>query len=185
MISAYSLIEKHSKEYRNALRSIRCNYKKYGAKFDNSELWNLDITIYKYVYIHKLCDHLFLAQCCLGDQGRYNKYWKQQGVTLEEYNNNYNMYWEKEKEMYKEVNLQISQLTDKKFLQFLLPRLKAFKDKTNLFPGFIPFSSYKEYLQNSSNEIKKYEGYLQDMIDEIETKGTCTLIYEKINYLWT
>ena len=60
LISPYSLIEKGSKEYREALRAIRRNYKKYGAKFDNSELWNLDITIYKYVQLYGLCEHPFL-----------------------------------------------------------------------------------------------------------------------------
>ena len=65
LISPYSLIEKGSKEYREALRSIRRNYKKYGAKFDYSELWNLDSTIYKYVYNHKLCEHPFL-ECVVG-----------------------------------------------------------------------------------------------------------------------
>lgn len=169
-VSHYSLIKKGTKEYREALRSVRCNYKKYGAKFDNSELWNLDITIYKYVNLYGLCEHPFLSQCCLGNQGRYNKYWERQGVTKAEYDENYKIYWEKENELCGEVNLLISRLTDKKFLEFLLPRLKAFKDTTLGYPAYMTFEQYEEYLQN--------------VIDEIETKGTCTLIYENFNALW-
>jgi hypothetical protein len=170
LISPYSLIKKGSKEYREALRSIRRNHKKYGAKFDYSELWNLDSTIYKYVYIHKLCEHPFLEKCISDGSFMYSKYWEKQGVTKEEYNKNCKIYWEKEEELYKEVNLQISKLTDKQFLEFLLPRLKAFKYKTIGYPADITFDEYEEYLQS--------------IINEIETKGTCTLIYERFNALW-
>jgi hypothetical protein len=170
LISPYSLIKKGSKQEREALRVIRRNYKKYGAKFDDSELWNLDITIYKYVHLYGLCEHPFLKECISDNIGFYNNYWKQQGVTKEEYNKNCKMYLEKEEELYKEVNLQISKLTDKKFLEFLLPRLKAFKDKIIGYPVDMTFEQYEEYLQS--------------IIDEIETKGTCTLIYENFNELW-
>mgnify|MGYP006898624730 FL=1 len=170
LISPYSLIEKGTKEYREALRAIRRNYKKYGAKFDNSELWNLDSTIYKYVHLHKLCEHPFLEKCIADDSFMYDKYWKEQGVTKEEYHKNYKTYWGKENKLREEVNLQISKLTDKKFLEFLLPRLKAFKDKTIGYPTYMTFEQYEEYLQS--------------VIDEIETKGTCTLIYENFNSLW-
>lgn len=170
LVSPYSLIKKGTKEYREALRAIRRNYKKYGAKFDNSELWNLDSTIYKYVIIHKLCEHPFLEKCVAGGSFEYSKYWERQGITKEEYDENWKMYYEKEKELYNEVNLQISKLTDKPFLEFLLPRLKAFKDNTFGYPVDMTFEQYEEYLQS--------------VIDEIETKGTCTLIYENFNALW-
>jgi hypothetical protein len=80
------------------------------------------------------------------------------------------MYWEKEDEFYKEVNLAISKLTDKNFFEFLLPRLKAFKNKSNGYPMGISYEDYQKYLQS--------------VIDEIETKGSCTLIYDKFNTLW-
>ena len=170
-VSPYSLIKKGSKEYREALRSIRRNYKKYGAKFDYSELWNLDCTIYKYVHNHKLCEHPFLEKCVAGDSFDYSKYWERQGITKEEYNENLKIYWEKEKKLYNEVNFQISKLTDKKFLSFLLPRLKAFKNRVLGYPAY--YMTFEEY-----------EEYLQSVINEIETKGTCTLIYENFNSLW-
>ena len=169
-VSSYSLIKKGSKEYRKALRSIRRNYKKYDAKFDNSELWNLDRTIYKYVYIHKLIEHPFLQQCSLGIIYTYSKYWEQQGITKEEYNKNYRQYLDKEDKFYNEIDFKISQLTDKNFIKFLLPRLKEFK---NII--------IEEHLDMTFEE---HEEYLQKVIDEIETKGTCTLIYEKFNTLW-
>jgi hypothetical protein len=170
-VSPYSLIKKGTKEYREALRSVRRNYKRYGAKFDNTELYNLDSTIYKYVRNHKLIDHPYLEQCGLGDQGRYNKYWEKQGITLDQFNKDYTTYWEKEDEFYKEVNFAISKLTDKKFFEFLLPRLKAFKNKS-------------KRISNRYIVMKTIKKYLQSVIDEIETKGTCTLIYEKFNTLW-
>lgn len=170
LISPYSLIKNGAKESREALRSIRRNYKKYGAKFDNSELWNLDSTIYKYVKIYKLCKHPFLKECISGDVRCYSNYWKQQGITKEEYDKNYKAYWEKEVKLRDEINLQISKLTDKQFLEFLLPRLKAFKDKTIGYPVYMTFEQYEEYLKN--------------VINEIETKGTCTLIYENFDELW-
>ena len=169
-VSPYSLIKKGSKEYREALRSIRRNYKKYGAKFDYSELWCLDSTIYKYVHNHKLYEHPFLEQCCLGEQCWYNKYWECQGITEDEYYKHCLTYLAEGNKMREEINLQISKLTDKKFIEFLLPRLKAFKNKSNGYPIGISYEDYQKYLQS--------------VIDEIETKGTCTLIYEKFNTLW-
>ena len=79
-------------------------------------------------------------------------------------------YWNKENKLREEVNLQISKLTDKKFLEFLLPRLKAFKNTTIGYPANMAFEEYEEYLQS--------------VINEIETNGTCTLIYENFNSLW-
>lgn len=170
LVSPYSLIKKGSKEYRETLRSIRHNYKKYGAKFDNTELWCLDSTIYKYVYNHKLCKHPFLKECISDNIGFYNKYWEQQGVTENDYYKNHIIYLNEDNKLRNEVNLQISKLTDKKFIEFLLPRLKAFKNKSNGYPIGISYEDYQKYLQS--------------VIDEIETKGTCTLIYEKFNTLW-
>lgn len=170
LVSPYSLIKKGTKEYREALRAVRRNYKKYGAKFDNSELWNLDNTIYKYVHIHKLCEHPFLEECISDNVGFYNEYWVQRGITKDEYHKNCKTYWDEERKLREDVNLAISKLTDKKFLEFLLPRLKAYKDKTHGYPTYMTFEQYEEYLQS--------------IIDEIETKGTCTLIYENFNALW-
>ena len=170
LVSPYSLIEKGSKEYREALRSIRRNYKKYGAKFDYSELWNLDSTIYKYVYNHKLCEHPFLKSCSACESLSYGEYWKSQGITENEYYQNFKAYVDEENKLCDEINLEISKLTDKKFLEFLLPRLKAFKDKTLGYPVNMTFEEYEEYLQS--------------VINEIETKGTCTLIYKNFNTLW-
>lgn len=169
-VSPYSLVEKGTKEYREALRAIRRNYKRYGAKFDNTELYNLDSTIYKYVHNHKLCEHPFLKECVSDNIGFYNKYWKHQGVTEDDYRKNYRTYWNEENKLREEVNFQISKLTDNKFLEFLLPRLKAFKNKSNGYPIGISYDDYQKYLQS--------------VIDEIETKNTCTLIYEKFNALW-
>lgn len=171
LISPYSLIKTGTKDYNKALKSIRRNYKKYGVGFDNSEIWNVDITIYKYVLLHKLCEHPFLEICASDGLYTYNKYWEDQGITRDEYDENHEMYCKKEDELRQEVNLQISHLTDKGFLEFILPRLRAFKD------------GIKSYAADMTCE--QYEEYLQSIIDEIRKKGTCTLIYEHFNSLWS
>ena len=124
----YGLIEKKSKGYRKALRQCKKNKRLYGAGFDNSETWYLDIVFYKYC---------------------------RERLALKT----------------QDVNNDILQHINKKQLEdvcnFLVPRLKAFKDITMAYPLDLTWEQWEEYIQNT--------------IDEMEQKKTINLFLDRIH----
>ena len=124
----YGLIEKKSKSYRKALRQCKKNKRLYGAGFDNSETWYLDIVFYKYC---------------------------RERLALKT----------------QDVNNDILQHINKKQLEdvcnFLVPRLKAFKDITIAYPPDLTWEQWEEYIQNT--------------IDEMEQKKTINLFLDRIH----
>jgi K+/H+ antiporter YhaU regulatory subunit KhtT len=50
----YGYIKRGRKEARNAYRECRKNKKLYGASFDNSELWNLDVTFCNFIHTSEI-----------------------------------------------------------------------------------------------------------------------------------
>ena len=112
----YGLIEKKSKGYRKALRQCKKNKRLYGASFDNSETWYLDIVFYKYCK-----DRLSLI--------------------VQDVNN----------DILQHINK--NQLED--VCNFLVPRLKAYKDITMAYPLDLTWEQWEEYIQNTINEMEQ------------------------------
>ena len=128
----YGLIEKKSKGYRKALRQCKKNKRLYGASFDNSETWYLDIVFYKYCK-----DRLSLI--------------------VQDVNN----------DILQHINK--NQLED--VCNFLVPRLKAYKDITMAYPLDLTWEQWEEYIQNT--------------IDEMEQKKTINLFLDRIrDFIW-
>lgn len=128
----YGLIEKKSKGYRKALRQCKKNKRLYGASFDNSETWYLDIVFYKYCK-----DRLSLI--------------------VQDVNN----------DILQHINK--NQLED--VCNFLVPRLKAYKDITMAYPLDLTWEQWEEYIQNT--------------IDEMEQKKTINLFLDRIrDFVW-
>ena len=63
---------------------------------------------------------------------------------------------------------------------------KCFKCKTDTRVVCFAIANYAclDFLKYYKEGDEEYKEYLQSVIDEIETKGTCTLIYENFNALW-
>ena len=128
----YGLIEKKSKGYRKALRQCKKNKRLYGASFDNSETWYLDIVFYKYCK-----DRLSLI--------------------VQDVNN----------DILQHINK--NQLED--VCNFLVPRLKAYKDITMAYPLDLTWEQWDDYIQNT--------------IDEMEQKKTINLFLDRIrDFVW-
>ena len=128
----YGLIEKKSKGYRKALRQCKKNKRLYGASFDNSETWYLDIVFYKY------CKDRF-------------------SLIVQDVNN----------DILQHINK--NQLED--VCNFLVPRLKAYKDITMAYPLDLTWEQWEDYIQNT--------------IDEMEQKKTINLFLDRIrDFVW-
>ena len=128
----YGLIEKKSKGYRRALRQCKKNKRLYGAGFDNSETWYLDIVFYKY------CKNRL-------------------SLIVQDVNN----------DILQHINK--NQLED--VCNFLVPRLKAYKDITMAYPLDLTWEQWEEYIQNT--------------IDEMEQKKTINLFLDRIHdFVW-
>ena len=128
----YGLIEKKSKGYRKALRQCKKNKRLYGASFDNSETWYLDIVFYKY------CKNRL-------------------SLIVQDVNN----------DILQHINK--NQLED--VCNFLVPRLKAYKDITMAYPLDLTWEQWEEYIQNT--------------IDEMEQKKTINLFLDRIrDFVW-
>lgn len=166
----YGLIEKKSKGYRRALRQCKKNKRLYGASFDNSETWYLDIVFYKYCRNHNLSKHKFL--------NNFITYSYEDDVIEEvckEINGSYLDNWELVENrlalITQDVNNDILQHINKKQLEdvcnFLVPRLKAFKDITMAYPPDLTWEQWEEYIQNT--------------IDEMDQKKTINLFLDRIH----
>ena len=128
----YGLIEKKSKGYRKALRQCKKNKRLYGASFDNSETWYLDIVFYKY------CKNRL-------------------SLIVQDVNN----------DILQHINK--NQLED--VCNFLVPRLKAYKDITMAYPLDLTWEQWEDYIQNT--------------IDEMEQKKTINLFLDRIrDFVW-
>ena len=128
----YGLIEKKSKGYRKALRQCKKNKRLYGASFDNSETWYLDIVFYKY------CKERL-------------------SLIVQDVNN----------DILQHINK--NQLED--VCNFLVPRLKAYKDITMAYPLDLTWEQWEDYIQNT--------------IDEMEQKKTINLFLDRIrDFVW-
>lgn len=154
----YGLVKKNSKEYRNALRAIRKNYKKYGAKFDNTEVYALDSTLFKFIYKRGYSKHPYLKWFI---NGTPIQYWNilPWDYSLE--------YINKEEELRKTILLEVLVHHKQKIVQFLLPRMKAYYDSNIGYPvKFDTFVNWQKYIKETIEELEK--GEIEKFINEMQ-----------------
>lgn len=178
----YGLNRRGTKTYRNALRSCKLNQKLYGAGFDFTEIWNLDLTFYKFIYKNGINSSRFLVSLIYSKDYEYirklynieNPYeqndLKKKAEIYEKEDECRNIEREKLKN---EILKKLSENPDlnERVCNFLVPRLKAFKAETIGYP-----CKYDTF-DNWSN-------YIQECIDEIEQNRTFIKFYEEINAFW-
>lgn len=164
----YGVIQKGTKSYRNALRFCRYTKKKYGVGFDYTELWNLDSTFFNYIYKHNIVKSKFLEALVNFNEDEF---------VLKQYNLQ-DPYFEKDKdkklELYQirdryieseklKLRKEILEILDKhpeiktNVCDFLVPRLKCFKDIIHGYPVDMTFESWKQYIQECIDEIENFE----------------------------
>lgn len=154
----YGLVKKNSKEYRNALRAIRKNYKKYGAKFDNTEVYALDLTLFKFIYKRGYSKHPYLKWYIIGDT---HKYWD---VSIRDYSLSM---LNQEEEIRKTILLEVLINHKQEIINFLLPRMKAYYDSNIGYPvKFDTFVNWQKYIKETIEELEK--GEIEKFINEMQ-----------------
>lgn len=170
----YGYREKNTREYRKALRQCRKNKKRFGVAFDDSEIWNLDMVV-----LHWCCDnhvhtHPIIKRSRFSD--RLIEDWIKEFYedVLSEYKSDcqeyYRMYNEILDNLYKDIFSEIRMGLNNQFCEFILPRLKRFKEISLTYP--------------SDLGIEGWNKYVQEAIDEIENEKTFEKFVDRINDFW-
>ena len=164
----YGVIQRGRSSYRNALRHYRKTKRLYGVGFDYTELWNLDSTFFNYIYKHNIVKSKFLEAIVNFNEDEF---------VLKQYNLQ-DPYFEKDKdkkwELYQirdkyveseklKLRTEILEILDKhpeiktNVCNFIVPRLKCFKDIIHSYPCDMTFESWKQYIQECIDEIENFE----------------------------
>lgn len=178
----YGLFRKNSKTYRKALRQCRKHKRVYGASFDSSEIYNLCITFYKYCLHHNFSKDKFILHFHNYDLERYylDNFVRIQNKNIILYSKNMKLvehiklrekkFNERSDAVNKEILDTMNDKQRSELCIFLVPRLKAFKDRTMRFP--------------SDMRMEEWQEYIQMCIDEIQQKGTIDLFIKRIRDFW-
>ena len=178
----YGLNVRGTKSYRNALRSCRKNKRLYGTGFDFSELWNLDLTFYKFLYKNGINTSRFLVSMIYSKDSEYiREQYNIEDPYIQTDNNKRLEIYNKEqecRELEKEKlkddilkKIQEKPELNERICNFLIPRLKAFKDTSHGYP--MPYNSFDNWCN-----------YIQECIEEIEKNRTFTKFYQEISAFW-
>ena len=170
----YGCIERNNREYRKALRQCRKNKQRFGVAFDDSETWNMDLVVLSWCYGRNIYPHPIVRNSYFSD------------VLLEDW---IMEFYEKELSVYKvhsiEYNDKLKELINSflgdvfreirakyrdEFCDFILPRLKRFKEISLTFP--------------SDLGIESWARYIQEAIDEIENEKTFDKFVDRIDDFW-
>ena len=170
----YGCREKNTREYRKALRECRKNKKRYGVAFDDSETWNLDMVVLQWCYDNHVHTHPIIKRCRFSDwligdyiEDYYADVLSEDIADFQMYNRLYNEILEN---VYKDAFVQIRERLNDQFCDFILPRLKRFKEIS------------LTYVYDFGEETWKQ--YVQDAIDEIETEKTFEKFLTRISDFW-
>ena len=168
----YGCREKKTREYRKALRECRKNKKRYGVAFDDSETWNLDMVVLQWCYDNHVHTHPIIKRCrfsewLIGDyvEEYYADVLSMHTANYQEY---YRLYDEIFNNIYKDAFAEIRVRLNEQFCDFILPRLKRFKEICLTYPLDLGEEAWNQYVQ--------------DVIDEIETEKTFNKFQYRIKY---
>ena len=156
----YGLVYKKSRGYRKALRQCKKNKRLYGASFDNSETWYLQIVFYQYCKDRNLSKHKFLKYFAnYWHEDKVKKdYMREKGIDSFELEN-WPIIEERLVSLSNEINQDILQNINNKqredLCNFLAPRLKAFKDLSMAYPLDLTSEQWDQYIQDTINEVEQ------------------------------
>ena len=170
----YGCREKNTREYRKALRQCRKNKKRYGVAFDDSETWNMNMVVLQWCYDNHVHTHPIIKRCRFSDVliEDYLKEYYEEDLSefkddFQEYNRVFNIVLENTLE---EIFYEIRTKFRYQFCDFILPRLKRFKEIRLTYPQDFTFEGWTQYIQEA--------------IDEIETEKTFEKFLTRISDFW-
>ena len=168
----YGCREKNTREYRKALRECRKNKKRYGVAFDDSETWNLDMVVLQWCYDNHVHTHPIIKRCRFSEwliEDYISEYYEE---GLSEFKNDYQEYSRVfntiRENMYEDIFYEIRTKFRCQFCDFILPRLKRFKEISLTYPSDLGEEAWNQYVQDAIDEIeteKTFEKFLTRISD--------------------
>lgn len=170
----YGCVERNSREYRKALRQCRKNKKRFGVAFDDSETWNLDLVVLQWCYDNHVHTHPIIKRCRFSDRLIEDYVVEYYADVLSghraDYQEYYRLYNEILDNVYKDAFAQIRVRLNDQFCEFILPRLKRFKEISLTYPSDLGEAAWNQYVQ--------------EVIDEIENEKTFEKFLTRISDFW-
>jgi hypothetical protein len=166
----YGCVERNSREYRKALRQCRKNKKRFGVVFDDSETWNMDLVVLHWCcdnYVHR---HPIIKRSRFSD--RLIEDWIQDFFEpdLSEYKRGSEEYMKLYDTIYRniieDIFYEIRTKFRFQFCEFILPRLKRFKEISLAYPFDLGEEGWDKYVQEAIDEIEK-EKTFEKFVDRI------------------
>ena len=166
----YGCIERNSREYRKALRQCRKNKKRFGVAFDDSETWNMDLVVLRWCYDNNVHPDPIIKKCRFSDTlvedyilEYYEKDLSEYKNDYQEYNRKFNIILEN---TFEEIFYRIRTKFRYQFCEFILPRLKRFKEISLAYPVDLGEEGWDKYVQETIDEIEK-EKTFDKFVDRI------------------
>ena len=166
----YGCVERNSREYRKALRECRKNKKRYGVAFDDSETWNLDMVVLQWCYDNHVYTHPIIKKCCFSN--RLIEDWIEEyyETDLSEYKcgseEHMKLYYTIYRNIIEDIFYEIRTKFRYQFCEFILPRLKRFKEISLAYPVDLGEVGWDIYVQETIDEIEK-EKTFEKFVDRI------------------
>ena len=170
----YGCVERNSRGYRKALRQCRKNKKRFGVAFDDSETWNIELVVLRWCCDNHVHTHPIVKKCRFS--GRLIEDWIEEyyETDLSEYERGseeyMKLYYTIYRNIIEDIFYEIQTKFRDQFCEFILPRLKRFKE----------FSL--TYLVDLG--IDGWDKYIQEVIDEIENEKTFEKFVVRIDNFW-
>ena len=140
------------------MRQCRKNKKRFGVAFDDSETWNIDLVVLQWCYDNHIHTHPIIKRNHFSDTLIEDWIEKYYGNTLSEYKSDYQEYHKMCNEtlhnIYTDIFYEIHTKFRYQFCEFILPRLKRFKEISLAFPSDIGTEGWNQYIQETIDEIE-------------------------------
>lgn len=166
----YGCVERNSREYRKALRQCRKNKKRFGVAFDDSETWNMDLVVLRWCYDNNVHPDPIIKKCCFSDvliedwiQDFFEPEFSEYKCGSEEYMKLYDTIY---RNIIEDIFYEIRTKFRYQFCEFILPRLKRFKEISLIYPSDLGEEGWGKYVQEAIDEIEK-EKTFEKFVDRI------------------
>ena len=168
----YGCVERNSREYRKALRQCRKNKKRFGVAFDDSETWNMDLVVLRWCYDNNVHPDPIIKKCRFSDI--LIEDWIQEffEIDLSEYKRGSEEYMKLYDTIYRniieDIFYEIRTKFRYQFCEFILPRLKRFKEISLAYPFDLGEEGWDKYVQEAIDEIEKkktFDKFVDRIVD--------------------
>ena len=168
----YGCVERNSRGYRKALRQCRKNKKRFGVAFDDSETWNMDLVVLRWCYDNNVHPDPIIKKCRFSDI--LIEDWIQEffEIDLSEYKRGSEEYMKLYDTIYRniieDIFYEIRTKFRYQFCEFILPRLKRFKEISLAYPFDLGEEGWDKYVQEAIDEIEKkktFDKFVDRIVD--------------------